>query len=546
MRPALRIIPAFAVLTIAGFLCPIARAQVKTATQEATELGEKIDKDRAMYPTAGSEQERAQYTRLLIGEYIELARKSEKSKIELDSKLKAATDPDIQDAVRKKLDDMTRRQDAIPDEIASLAYIATKSGNATKSTSALVGQNLVSTGAALPSTEKTRENNLAKVQNTPWTRAVVGFNVSGASSTESQSDFFADFFVSAPLGSHCGWSQVFSRSPCTLPNTEEDPLESRFWVWANPRIASVQRPGALGGFASATSFIAPAVSVEPNKIVKSFEFVAGIELAVLKPQRAFGFAGGDKTTARLGISLIAGGGAITPLSKTSVTPAIFNVNDAVRSAFNVPVGKDFIAFPQPDRDRFFRQYELGIRLKTFFFKHPCLTTPADPNPDEDTCKRDLTSEVLENRFPGIFDITYGQNEYVTGGRLTGRVMKIEGFYPLPFVPSVHVFGGVEMVFRAPVTRGPFVLTPPSGPPPNLDDASVFLFSEQPNRDRYRIGVGLDLLQLLRDRAADAAAKVEAERKVLEEQKNKAQADKDKLQQQNEELKKEVETLKHPK
>ena|SRR5205809_4920091 len=75
----------------------------------------------------------------------------------------------------------------------------------------------------------------------------------------------------------------------------------------------------------------------------------------------------------------------------------------------------YIAFIPPNRDRFFRQYFTGLRFKSFYRQN-------------ENGAKDKHGES----FPGTLDVTAGQSELVTGGILRGLILKIEGFYPLPF------------------------------------------------------------------------------------------------------------------
>jgi hypothetical protein len=131
-----------------------------------------------------------------------------------------------------------------------------------------------------------------------------------------------------------------------------------------------------------------------------------------------------------------------------------------------------------DRNRFFRQYYGGLRLKSYFVK--------ESNHDE-----------LDNIFPGIIDLTFGQNETVTGGDLHGGIVRIDGIYPLPFAKGVYVFGSALMKLSKPKIGPPIILQIPETAPEFPSD-KVFI-QQVPARDadHYRIGVGVDLIRLLK-------------------------------------------------
>jgi hypothetical protein len=99
----------------------------------------------------------------------------------------------------------------------------------------------------------------------------------------------------------------------------------------------------------------------------------------------------------------------------------------------------------PTGNRFYRQYYGGVRVQSTQHTH-------------------------------IVDVSLGQNEAITGGTLHGMAMRIDSFYALPVTGGnfLYLFGTV-MVRASPRH-------------PSLGDAGV---------DTYRIGVGVDVLQMLK-------------------------------------------------
>ena len=99
----------------------------------------------------------------------------------------------------------------------------------------------------------------------------------------------------------------------------------------------------------------------------------------------------------------------------------------------------------PTGNRFYRQYYGGVRVQSTQQKH-------------------------------VVDVTLGQNEAITGGRLHGMVMRVDGFYALPVTGGnfLYLFGTVTV--RA------------SPRPPAAGDPGV---------DAYRVGVGVDVIQMLK-------------------------------------------------
>lgn len=528
MRKRLRTILLLCLLHNLGFseTTPLITQQAK---QARTSLNEALKN----YPRTGSDQDKEQYSRELISKYLALNGLLERAKAEVETEINTATSnnshPLVIEALQDKLDDIKRQLQALPDEIYALTAKKkpqTVSSNAsgsnppasslpassTSPSSAPDAENFIENIAN--SSVSTESNGSAdRIVNTPFTRAVVGFDVSGASSADPASKFFGEFFVNAPLGSPFSVLPMFKPGCETCYLRDRDPLESKLWVWLNPRIGTIAQPALLSSFTTPAAFLKPAVSAKPEKIIQSLEFLGGLEYVLMKPRYSFGFGGGDGTTARLGLSAIAGAGAITALSQSQAQSAVFDVTPQLRSLFSIPSSQTHIVFEPKERDRFFRQYYVGLRLRTYFFRPQLkaakvVQKDSEGNPLTDDSGEPLKlrepdygkPEILDNRFPGIFDVAFGQNEYVTGGKLGGGVLKIEGFYPFPFAPAFHIFASVDLALKGKaITSNPVLLTPTTNPP-GITDPSVFVQpADQPNRDRYRIGVGIDILELIRSR-----------------------------------------------
>jgi len=139
----------------------------------------------------------------------------------------------------------------------------------------------------------------------------------------------------------------------------------------------------------------------------------------------------------------------------------------------------YVAFVPADRTRFYRYYEAGFRLRFY--------------------GEDFTHNRL--RYPGTIDLTFGQNEYVTGGGLNGVVAHLFGSMPLPIpkVNGVYAYGSVEAALNQPIVSGPQLLLTPVPATANVTYLSSTVYDvsvPQPNRDRYRFGFAIDILELL--------------------------------------------------
>ena len=296
-------------------------------------------------------------------------------------------------------------------------------------------------------------------------RAVVGYEQTGASSTKRNQDYFFDLFISK-----------------TLPFKQKvnPDFGERMRAWTDFRFSSVPQSGdqTIGDFSG--GFATQVAGLKVKDVANVFDFMAGIEY------RLTGNSGllpsfDRRTKQKFSMSFIAGAGVITPTNSVD-SLTVFKVSPGAVGLPPEAVGKDFVAFVQADRDRFFRQYYAGLRLQTYFFN--------------------LFNMPMQ-RFPAQLDLTLGQNEFVTGGKMAGPVFKVEGYFPLPFdeMKFINIFGSAVLRFKKSTTGTPLILQPaPDGtvvPAPNV----ALITLPQPNRDYYRVGIGLDFIsfvQKLRD------------------------------------------------
>ena len=97
----------------------------------------------------------------------------------------------------------------------------------------------------------------------------------------------------------------------------------------------------------------------------------------------------------------------------------------------------------------------------------------------------------------VLDITFGQDASVTGGKLTGVVFKLDGIFPIPMGGGgswLYIFGSAYMRLAKNQNYSPLILTTASGV--TVPSSTVIVLPlEQPNRDYYRLGVGLNINQL---------------------------------------------------
>lgn len=339
--------------------------------------------------------------------------------------------------------------------------------------------------------------------NSRFTRVIVGMEQAGASSAESKTSPFVDFFFTTPLLFNTLKDK--QKKAILGPDGEAIRVE-RFGAWSQLRFSA--SPQQIGSFAVFPANFVNQVS-DPTKavdLVQSFDFLGGVEF------RAFTANGWSYTLIpgikqRTRFSFTAAGGTITPLAAKRETAQVFEmpaVGSPQRAEFESrfgkpPGGTTYVGFVPLERDRFFRQYYFGFRLKT----HYC---------EDAACQR------YKNRFPSIVDFGFGQNEAATGGRLTSDirdsanntigtrrnwVLRFDGFFPLPFKEAnfLYLFGTAVMKVAGGSVKiqTPLFLESPGTTVP-ITDIRVYIppAELQPtrvDRDYYKIGIGVNLTDL---------------------------------------------------
>jgi hypothetical protein len=319
-----------------------------------------------------------------------------------------------------------------------------------------------------------------------YTRAIVGIDLSAASSQATKSDAFVEFNLMASTG------------------------KSRInWVWVNPRIAAVpqQTSNLLTTVTSSSPSFNSLLNTQFNQLVQSFDVLAGTDVDFWKA-RIPGDATGQDTAITVAFSVSAG--FSTPLSVQSQNVQQFSVpntltNTQLQQIFgsNIPTicaaatstnCINTVAFVPPDRSRFFKQYYAGFRLKSFYYGDA-----TDGNNNWSGLCTDNSNQPIERAcgiFPGTVDVGFGQNSAISGGNLHGWVLRTEVFYPLWFNPAFHLFftGWLHLDRHHELaSQLPVVLDPATGTINPSQVQSVPLGTV--NRDFYRIGAGVDLLAL---------------------------------------------------
>ena len=97
----------------------------------------------------------------------------------------------------------------------------------------------------------------------------------------------------------------------------------------------------------------------------------------------------------------------------------------------------------------------------------------------------------------MFDITFGQNAAVTGGHLHKFVMRCEGSYKLPLKSAIYIFGSASLKFGGDkFVKTPYILETAERTI-TLTSPDLVITTKQLNRDSYRIGFVVDLVELFK-------------------------------------------------
>jgi len=345
----------------------------------------------------------------------------------------------------------------------------------------------------------------ASATSTIFTLGLVGINATGSASSGPSQQYFAEFDLMAPLQ----W--LPSKKVCS--GNGNSALTRRCWVWINPRIASVPSATSTAiSSISASSLPTGLTSETVGQITQSFEFQGGAEYYLIKP-KGTSYWGGGNSWARSTVSLIAGGGVVTPFnSTTSATEFGLNANLAQEfsqspslvqqypqlagalcsygltssASFTCPAAPatkpTSVAFLLPNRSRFDRDYYAGVRLRFFYSTGDC-------------SRGDVSGQCkLVKTYPGTVDFRFGEDETVTAGHLVPLVMTVAGSFPLPGTSgSVRIFGATYMRLRRNQDSTPLILIPTS-PPLTLDNPAVVVQqTPRSDQDYFRLGIGVDLI-----------------------------------------------------
>ena len=272
----------------------------------------------------------------------------------------------------------------------------------------------------------------------------------------------------------------------------DGPVDSRFSGWGRVRLLGAPQPSTQGIVSTFTDPTGQLTTQDYSKVGTSLDFVIGPNMKLT-----------DVHLPKLGRwSLIAGIGATTPLSSQSVSitykaPPTGSVEcTTLTSRFTVangyapgltraPAGSATclaggftdVSFSNRDRSSFLRKWGAGVRTVSQF---GCNDSSSDCTPAD-----------------GILDLTFGQDEAVTRGILRHFVFKVDGVLPIPIKSSsyLYAFGSVALRTWRNEDRSPLILQTETATVTIPSPTVIVLPLQQPDRDFYRLGVGLNLNQV---------------------------------------------------
>lgn len=304
------------------------------------------------------------------------------------------------------------------------------------------------------------------------TRAVVGYQQAGASSSDVEHNYFLDLFISKSLPFRQKINPDFGE---------------RWRAWGAIRAISAPQSGNVTIGELGRDFAAKISGLPVNEAARVFDYLGGVEARLpWLNNNALRPAFSRDSRQKFSLSFIASFGFITPTNPTQ-TAKTFEISDQLRAEYatryqdrpaeNPLSGKTYVSFVQSDRDRFFRQGYAGVRMQTFFFNE---------------------HNVPLQRFPAQLDVLYGVNEYVTGGSVRGGVMRLDGYFPLPYEGAkfISLFGtAIFKPVRAKI-EAPLILKPADAMVQPYDPRAALVPISQFNRDYYRVGVGIDFVSFV--------------------------------------------------
>jgi len=291
-------------------------------------------------------------------------------------------------------------------------------------------------------------------------RSIVGYHQAGASSAKFTQNFFFDFFAMRALSTRHLW-------------------EGRWNSWGDVRIASFPQQVTTGVGMFASNFTTQVSNLPVNELAQSADFQTGLEYRVKT---------WDTTQdAHRMLGAVAYFGALGAFQPPDAQMQIFTVPDknsqqypTFAKAFPSAANAKFVGFVPPNRERFFRSYGVGFRMSSF-------------------------SSETSIAPPATYTVTFGQDEAVTSGVFTSVVSRIDAFQPMPIPTTdgrwnlLYLFGTANLRLSKAQSVPAMALQNPNANGITVQpfDPNLAVVPVPNTRDTYRIGVGMDVINLIR-------------------------------------------------
>jgi len=277
-------------------------------------------------------------------------------------------------------------------------------------------------------------------------------------------------------------------------------------IWGNIKFTSLPQQINASLVKVPNEVLSVMKRLEINEIARGIEFSGGFDCRICKiPLNSYQL---------LTLSFIGAYGGSTP-DKPDDTVRIYKlpnrntaeteyqeVTGELKKIFGVDLAekeKEYVAFVNADRKRFFRQIFFGFRVKTY-------TKPkVIPKPGSNKIV-----ERFEFLFPSVFEVTLGRNDFIANNdlyKITGlrkdkknlMVLSLGGILPVRVARGmiVYLFGTAMLHFNKRIDQYSPVILEPAQDDIKYMDAKVgrITFFDE-SRDYYRFGIGIELSSAL--------------------------------------------------
>lgn len=295
-------------------------------------------------------------------------------------------------------------------------------------------------------------------------RIIGGYEVSRASSTSLEGRAFADLYISNPLP--VGFNKYNQHTQCY-------PLR----VWGNVRLASLPKANSKTIGALSTEYFDDYSSLKLNDIGQSVEILGGLDITLWKIGKK------EACDHYFTLGMIVAAGVVAPIASENEVIPRYKISEEFKEKYgytDADLGtKKYVSFVPPDTNRFYRQYYLGLRLKTY---------------------------GKDNSSPGMLDFSIGLNDAVLpdqGDASDKVVFRLDAFLPYEIDEGIklYLFGTAILNTSKGKLQNPLFLKDVTNDVPisSPDLLRISVPGEHLNyssKDFYRIGIGIDFSGLL--------------------------------------------------